>query len=131
MARRFNEYKGYLAEVFMSQVLLNNQNRRKKPFPGHFFNSDNDIALDPTLHYLHHRVSLGSGKDKEVDIIAAFGDGTWVCQSKWETTKPMGVGVVETLIGQTVVARARNAGYNQTKCLTGPRHKQGEINGRL
>ncbi|MEM7538218.1 MAG: hypothetical protein AAF639_38985, partial [Chloroflexota bacterium] len=30
MARRFNEYKGYLAEVFMSQVLLSNQNRRKK-----------------------------------------------------------------------------------------------------
>ena len=101
MARRFHEYKGYLAEVFMSQVLLNNQNRSKKPFPGHFFNSDDDITLDTVLFYLHHRVSLGSGKNKEVDIIAAFGDGMWVCQSKWETTRRTGIETLHILIEQT------------------------------
>lgn len=49
LERRVHEYKGYLAEVFMAQVLLSNQNRRKQPLPGHFFNS---IVLK-ILSFLH------------------------------------------------------------------------------
>jgi len=47
---QIREYKGYLAEVFMMQVLLSNQLRDKQPLPEQFFtNSDDDIKLAGTI----------------------------------------------------------------------------------
>lgn len=104
--RRIAEYKGYLAEVFMAQVLLCHQNRRKQPLPGRFFNSDADIELPAILHYLNHRARLGSGKEQEIDILAAFSGVTWVCQSKWLSTQKTGVAAVEALLAQAATVQA-------------------------
>ncbi|MBV7330393.1 hypothetical protein KFU94_19525, partial [Chloroflexi bacterium TSY] len=100
LARRIHDYKGYLAEVFMAQVLLSNQNHRKQPLPGRFFNSQEDIQLPTILHYLNHRVQLSSGKEKEVDILAAYSGVTWVCQSKWVTDRKVGVAVLQAMLEQ-------------------------------
>ena len=109
LKRRFHEYEGYLAEIFMAQVLLSNQDRRKQPLPGDFFNSLEAIELPRLLHYLNHRVRLSSGKNREIDILAAFGGVTWVCQSKWVTTQKVGAAVVRELLEQ---AQAVQEEYN-------------------
>ncbi|MBV7335230.1 hypothetical protein KFU94_44720 [Chloroflexi bacterium TSY] len=106
LERWVHEYKGYLAEVFMAQVLLSNQNRRKQPLPGQFFNSTEDIELPPLLHYLNHRVRLSSGKNREVDIFAAFTGITWICQSKWVTTQKMGIAVLQGFLEQAKAVQA-------------------------
>ena len=105
--RRIHEYKGYLAEVFMAQVLLSNQDHRKQPLPGGFFNSDEDIELPRILHYLNHRVRLSSGKNREVDILAAYSGEKWVCQSKWVTAQRIGVAVLRDLMAQGAAVQAQ------------------------
>ena len=85
----------------MAQVLYSNQNRHKQPLPGHFFNSEEDIQLPYTMHYLLHRHRLSSGKGNEIDIFAAFSGGmSWVCESKWVTSAKIGVDVVNNLLNQ-------------------------------
>ena len=109
LERRIGEYKGYLAEVFMAQVLLSNQNRQKQPLPGHFFHSREDIDLPTILHYLNHRVRLGAGANQEIDILAAFSGVTWVCQSKWLTAQKVGVAVVQELLEQARAVQAERS----------------------
>lgn len=100
LKRRIYEYQGYLAEVFMSQVLLSSQDIRKQPIPGSFFNSSEDVKMRRPLIYVHQRVRLNAGKGQEIDVLGAIGDEMWVCQSKWITTKKIGVDVLKELIGQ-------------------------------
>ena len=95
--RRFHEYKGYFAEVHMSQVLLNAQN---KTLPGKFFNSKTDIIMPWRFIYVRHRVRLESGRGKEIDIFGAAGSEKWVCQSKWITGKKIGIAVLKELKAQ-------------------------------
>jgi len=57
--RRIHEYKGYLAEVHMSQVLLNAQNRI---LSGNFFNSEEDVPIPWHFAFVRHRYRLGSGR---------------------------------------------------------------------
>ncbi|MCP4128972.1 MAG: hypothetical protein GY753_18225, partial [Gammaproteobacteria bacterium] len=78
--RRISEYKGYFAEVHMSQVLLNGQNRT---VPGDMFNSTEDIEMPWRFIYVRHRVRIESGRGREIDVVAAAGGEVWVCQSKW------------------------------------------------
>ncbi len=87
LERRFHEYKGYLGEVFMSQVLLSSS---KKTFPGRLFNSDEDITMPWMFSYVHHRVRLGSGEGKEIDLFGAAGSEVWIGQSKWWTKNKVG-----------------------------------------
>lgn len=96
--RRISEYKGYLAEVFMGQVLLNSHEH--KVFPAHFFNAPEDIKLKRPVIFVHHRVRLRSGEGEEMDILASLGGQMWVCQSKWETTKKVGVATIQQLLDQ-------------------------------
>ncbi|MEZ4864264.1 MAG: hypothetical protein R3C14_23330 [Caldilineaceae bacterium] len=110
LQRRVREYQGYLAEVFMAQVLLNSQDKQKQPLPGRFFNSTADIQMDWPLIYVHHRHRLQTGADQEIDLLAAIGTEKWVCQSKWVTTQKVGIGVLETLLAQ---AQAVQAEYEQ------------------
>ena len=105
-ARRIHEYKGYLAEVFMGQVLLNSFQHRT--FPGHFFNAAEDIALKRPVVFVHHRVRLHSGKGQEIDILASLGGHMWVCQSKWETTKKIGVATLQELLDQAAAVQAQD-----------------------
>ena len=93
LQRRFHEYKGYLGEVFMSQILLASP---QKVFPGRLFHTDEDIAMPWRFSYVHHRVRLGSGRGKEIDLYGAAGSEVWVGQSKW-TKAPVGLQVLKEL----------------------------------
>lgn len=106
LQRRVHEYQGYLAEVFMAQVLLNSQDQQKQPFPGHFFNSPTDIKMGWPVIYVRHRQRLQSGQGQEIDLLAAIGTERWVCQSKWVTTNKVGVAVVEGLLAQAAAVHA-------------------------
>ena len=94
--RRFAEYKGFLAEVFMAQVLWASQRRT---LPGHFFHSDADVTF-PRFVYVRHRVRMSEGKGKEVDVLGAGGGDQWVCQSKWMETQKVGREAVDVLLQQ-------------------------------
>ena len=98
--RRFSEYKGYLAEVFMAQVLWAAQD---KTLPGHFFHSAEDVSF-PRFIFVRHRMRLGSGKGREIDVVGAGGGYNWVCQSKWIKGKRVGPSVVRELLEQSEVA---------------------------
>jgi len=106
LQRRVHEYQGYLAEVFMAQVLLNSQDQQQQPFPGHFFNSPTDIKMGWPVIYVRHRQRLQSGQGQEIDLLAAIGTERWVCQSKWVTTNKVGVAVVEGLLAQAAAVHA-------------------------
>ena len=99
--RRFHEYKGYLAEVHLSQVLLNGQN---STLPGKFFNSKKDVPV-PRFTYVRHRVRPGSGRGREIDVLGAAGAEQWVCQSKWVTGSKTGIGVLRELADQADLVR--------------------------
>lgn len=99
--RRFSEYKGYLAEVFMGQVLWSAQD---KTVPGHFFNSPKDVSF-PRFIFVRHRMILGSGRGREIDVVGAGGGYNWVCQSKWVKGKRVGVSAVRELLEQREIVR--------------------------
>jgi len=94
--RRFAEYKGFLAEVFMAQVLWASQKRNR---PGHFFHSEADVVF-PRFVYVRHRVRMSAGKGREVDVLGAGGGDQWVCQSKWMETRKVDRGAVDVLLQQ-------------------------------
>ena len=96
LKKRIREYRGYLAEIHMSQILLNGQ---RKALPGKFFNSKDDIQM-PRFVYVEHRHRFGSGKNREIDVFGAAGIEKWVCQSKWLKHKKAGVDVLRILVQQ-------------------------------
>ncbi|QTA86318.1 hypothetical protein [Desulfonema magnum] len=100
--RRISEYKGYLAEVHMSQILLDSQNRT---LPGRFFNSPEDVEMPWRFFYVRHRMRIGSGKGREIDLLGAAGSEKWVCQSKWVTGGKIGVRVLRELTAQADIVR--------------------------
>ncbi len=97
LQRRVREYKGYLAEVYMSQVLWNSQ---KKILPGRFFNCPDDVKMPDMFVYVEHRHRPGAGKDREIDVLGAAGAEQWVCQSKWTQGRSTGTGVLKKLLEQ-------------------------------
>ncbi len=100
---KIHEYKGYLAEVYMIQILWNG---RKMTLPGKLFNSDEDIAIPRHFSYIDQRHRPGSGKKMEVDIYGAAGSEIWMAESKWRADK-IGPDVVETLLEQAEIVRER------------------------
>jgi hypothetical protein len=105
LKRKFSEYQGYLAEVFMSQVLYSSQN---KVLPGVYFHSSEDIKMPTRFFYIEHRVRLGSSQGREIDVLGAAGPEEWVCESKWEKGKKAGKSVVESLISKAEEQRERS-----------------------
>lgn len=95
--RKFHEYKGYLGEVFMAQVLWNSQ---RLTLPGRLFHSSEDIEIPWRFVFIHHRMRLQSGKGREIDLIAAAGGYIWVCQSKWWATQSAGIEELRALEAQ-------------------------------
>ncbi|MEE4356942.1 MAG: hypothetical protein V2I97_10760 [Desulfococcaceae bacterium] len=96
LKRRFSEYKGYLAEIHMSQVLLNGQRRT---VAGKYFSSSEDIQMPDMFFYIRRRMRLEAGKNREIDVLAAAGTEQWVCQSKWVKEKT-GIAVLKDLKDQ-------------------------------
>ncbi|MCP4104402.1 MAG: hypothetical protein GY749_02525, partial [Desulfobacteraceae bacterium] len=96
LKRRISEYRGYLAEVHMSQVLLSSQ---RKSLPGIFFNSGEDIQI-PDFTFVRCRYRPESGKGREIDVLGAAGPEQWVCQSKWVKGEKIGISVLKVLMSQ-------------------------------
>ncbi len=110
LQKRFHEYKGYLAEVYMIQILWNG---RRKRLPGKFFNSDDDISIPGHFSYIDQRHRPGAGKKMEVDIYGAAGNEIWMAESKWWAGK-IGPDVVETLLEQAEIEKEREKEYLKT-----------------
>ncbi|MCP4111909.1 MAG: hypothetical protein GY749_41335 [Desulfobacteraceae bacterium] len=99
---KVSDYKGYFAEVHMSQVLLSAQN---KTLPKKFFNTDSDIEMPWLFSYVRHRVQLGTENDPDIDVLGAAGGEKWVCQSKWITDRKIGIKILEELVSQAETVR--------------------------
>ena len=102
LKRKFSDYLGYLAEVYMVQVLWNGQ---RKKLPGKLFHAKGDIELPWQFFYIWHRVRLGAGIEKETDIYAAAGAEVWIGESKWWREKKVGRSEVETFLRKRELVR--------------------------
>ncbi|ETR66664.1 MAG: hypothetical protein OMM_05545 [Candidatus Magnetoglobus multicellularis str. Araruama] len=102
LKRKYKDYQGYLAEIFMIQVLWNNQ---KKTIDGKYFNSPETVKI-PNFIYIDQRYRLGSGKGKEIDIFAAAGRDFWIAESKWHKD-PVDEKIIENLIRQGELVREK------------------------
>jgi len=102
--KRVTEYKGYLAEVFMIQLLWNSQG---KTLPGQYFHSPKDIRMPNRFSYIDQRSRLGAGKGMEIDIFAAAGIEVWIAESKWWSGQKVGPKIVEHLLDQAERVRER------------------------
>jgi hypothetical protein len=105
--KRFHDYKGYLAEVFMIQILWNCQ---KKTLPGKFFHSNCDIAMPDRFIFIDQRHRPGAGPKMEIDIYADTGNEIWLAESKWHS-RPVGPEPVKNLIQQGEVIKEREGKY--------------------
>nr|VFJ45522.1 MAG: hypothetical protein BECKFW1821A_GA0114235_10106 [Candidatus Kentron sp. FW] len=101
MKRRFAELTGYLAEVYMAQVLLNAQ---RKTLPGKYFHQENDLKI-LRFGYLRLRERFGIGPDREVDIHGAAGLEHWVAESKWHRDRLVGIVPIEKLLQKAAMVK--------------------------
>ncbi len=102
--KRFHEYKGYLAEVYMIQTLWNGQG---KTLPGRCFHSDVDIVFPDRFTYIDQRRRSGAGQRMEVDIYGAAGSELWMAESKWWSGNKVGRDVVENLLEKAKFVKER------------------------
>lgn len=71
LQRRINDQKGYLAEVYLSQILWNGQ---RKAFPGRYFHCDHDVALPDRFYVIKQRLRLdAAGEHEAVGTVAEVG----------------------------------------------------------
>jgi len=91
LKRRIHDQKGYLAEVYLSQILWNGQ---RKTFPGRYFHSTTDVSFPRRFYDIRHRLRLAASADSEVDVYASTGTEIWLCESKWWETQKVGADVV-------------------------------------
>ena len=105
MERRIRDHKGYLAEVYMAQILWSSQ---RKTLPGKFFNSKKDVTIPWHFSYVKLRTRLGMGEDVEIDVEGGAGKERWICESKWWLGKKAGQPEIESLIkkGKAVQEKA-------------------------
>ena len=102
MDRRIREYKGYLAEVHIGQVLWQAQ---RKTLPGRWLHAPEDVEMPFMFAFIRHRFRISSGPGREIDILAAAGDEQWVCQSKWIEGKRAGTDVLQAMRDQAEMVR--------------------------
>jgi hypothetical protein len=94
LKRSINELKGYLAEVYMVQILFNAQRQK---LPGHYFHQPDEIKI-PRFTYIHQRERLAPGTDSEIDIHGGAGLEQWVAESKWYHGRKVGIAEIQKLI---------------------------------
>jgi hypothetical protein len=105
------DHLGYLAEVYMAQVLWNGQ---RQTLPGRWFHSPEDVTMPWRFVYIWHRVRLGAGEGMELDIEAAAGVEVWIGESKWQRQRPAGRAEVETLLQKAARVRQKQGPLLQT-----------------
>ena len=101
MKRQFAELTGYLAEVYMAQILLNAQ---RKTLPGKHFHQEGDMEI-PWFSYLKLRERFGIGPDREVDVHGAAGLEHWVAESKWHRDRLVGIPSIEKLLEKAALIK--------------------------
>ncbi|KPA09254.1 hypothetical protein MHK_010540, partial [Candidatus Magnetomorum sp. HK-1] len=101
--KRIHEYKGYLAEVYMIQILWNSQ---RKTIPGQFFHQSTDTKMPDQFIYIDQRHRQNAGSNMEVDIYASAVSEIWLAESKW-WAKPVGTQAVEHLLNQAEIVKER------------------------
>jgi hypothetical protein len=104
LEKKIKDHLGYLAEIYMAQILWNSQNRT---LPGKCFHSEADISIPWHFNYIWHRTRLGGGKDMELDIEAAAGSEIWIGESKWWKDRKAGIHDVEILINKGELFRQK------------------------
>ncbi len=95
LKRRVNDQKGYLAEVYIAQILWNGQRRT---FPARYFHTDHDIKIPDIFLDVRHRLRLDASAESEIDVYASDGREIWLCESKWWETRKVGVDVVKFML---------------------------------
>jgi len=95
LKRKFSDHVGYLAEVYMAQILWSGQ---RKKLPGELFHTEEDVQLPWQFFYIRHRVRLGAAAEMEVDLYAAAGAEVWIGESKWWQGRKVGRGEVEAFL---------------------------------
>jgi len=101
LQRQIRDLKGYLAEVYMAQILHNAQ---KQQIPGHYFHQEHDIKV-PIFSYVRLRERLGAGAETEIDLHAAAGIEQWVAESKWRSQRKASPSEVHQLLTKAEVVK--------------------------
>ena len=99
--RQISDLKGYLAEVYMSQILFNAQ---RQTIPGHYFHTNDDIEV-PRFNFVRLRERLGPGNALEIDIHAGAGIEQWVAESKWQQGHKVGVAELKKLLEKAEIVK--------------------------
>jgi len=108
LARRIHNQLGYMAEVYMAQVLWNGQ---RKTLDNRFFHTREDVILPDRFIYVRHRTSLGAGKGTEIDIEAAAAKEHWICESKWWNGRKAGRAEIDIFLRKgEIVKEAESEG---------------------
>jgi len=95
LKRKINDQKGYLAEVYIAQILWNGQ---RKTFPAQYFHSEHDIKLPDRFLDVRHRMRLEASMENEIDVYASDGSEIWLCESKYWETRKVGADVVKVML---------------------------------
>jgi len=95
LKRKIYDHVGYLAEIYMAQVLWSGQ---RKKLPGSFFHTKEDVQLPWQFFYIRHRVRLGAAAEMEVDLYAAAGAEVWIGESKWWHGRKAGQFEIKTFL---------------------------------
>ncbi|MDM8562475.1 hypothetical protein QUF54_03890 [Candidatus Marithioploca araucensis] len=101
LQRQIRDLKGYLAEVYMAQILHNAQRQR---IPGHYFHQDDEIEV-PRFTYIRLRERFGPGAETEIDLHAAAGIEQWVAESKWRSQRKVSPSEVHQLLAKAQVVK--------------------------
>ncbi|MEK8016342.1 MAG: hypothetical protein VSS75_005690 [Candidatus Parabeggiatoa sp.] len=108
LKRKVRDLKGYLAEVYMAQILLNAQ---RKKLPGQYLHTDNDVPI-PDFTYVRLRERLGPGMGAEIDVHGAAGIEQWVAESKWYQGRKVGLSEIQKLLDKaSIVIRNRETDF--------------------
>jgi hypothetical protein len=99
--KQISDLKGYLAEVYMAQILHNAQ---RQTLPGHYFHQDEDIKV-PRFHYVRLRERLGSGTGVEIDVHAGAGGEQWVAESKWQQNHKASITEIRKLLDKAEIVK--------------------------
>ncbi len=101
LKQQVSELKGYLAEVYMAQILLNAQ---RQNLPGEYFHQEQNISV-PYFTYVRLRERLGPGLGCEMDVHGGAGAEQWVAESRWITGRKVGVKDVNQLLDKAEIVR--------------------------
>jgi len=114
ITKKYKDYQGYLAEVFMIQILWNNQN---KSIDGRYFHHQDKIDMPDRFVFIDHRSRLSAGYGLEIDIYASAGLYAWIAESKW-WKKPVDVSVVREFMALGERVKEKELANGGLKTLT-------------